>query len=876
MSSDGESDYDEEFESEPPRFYNVEVSSAMQNCRCFNDVPLDSDKCIKVIMDMLYLLYTGRASLSEDEATDLFLMSTKLMQSSNSKLRRLHYVLIKELAPKVEASYIASNSLMMDMKNPSDIIRRNALRTLFAVMDGDMYHSMDRTIVESINSKNPEVVNTALVTGIHLAAVNLDMAKKWANQVSQQRYDGGQTTYSKTALLHCIRTNDRLSAQRLMEDAQSGAVRAPLALALIVNVCAEQLKNILSKTGNHEEGAEFLKFINSMTQHHSELVWMQACQRIVSLPNLSDSEVSLCVSALGSRVLSHNPVTRFCAVAQLSELAKTHPLAVNTVSATMEPLVGDSHSGVATYAVIILLLTGSETSVNNLLTKLSQSGALKGMEDDFKLIMINSTLDLYKKFPQALEAITNFLFVALGEVQSPLLKQRVVDTMIYLSKTNPGTKETILTKLADCIDDCDFPAMTKRVLGHLSEEVPHCSNPRQYVRYIYNHCKLEQADIRAVAVRTLAKIAAKLPKLRAFIVPLIARCCTDEDDEVRDRAVFYTKLFRSNDSRLIEVHITEVAAQVASQRHAVAGGMAKTDATGRDAEGAGRTQKFEEIGAGHRSLPDKAAGLISPVALEGRDAMLQVDFFREQFGSPAKSCEPVALTEQDNEYAVSLIKHITSTHVILQFRILNTMEAGSFAQVTVNCDTAELEAEPKYSVPADLIPPGEVRYAYVVLEYEESVFPSGEVPCSISFSIVEEGETPDPANQEEFSMESFEMDISDFFRPLAVNFEEKWEAAEESGETAGTYELQSMKNLTVAVREIAAFYGLYVVDGVPEKVTAASHTLLMSGTAVNQELSLVLIKAKVFISTADAVVLQMAIRGADDALRDFITNALLS
>eukprot|EP00796_Vickermania_ingenoplastis_P004643 gene4643-3346_t len=879
--SSTDSEYDEEYEEEPPRFHNVELSSALQNCRVFNNVPLNVDGCMKAMMNLLYLLYSGRATLSEDEATEIFFMSTKLMQSTNIKLRRLHYVLIKELSPLVEARYIASNTLVVDMKNSSSIIRRNALRTLYAVLDTPMYHTMDRTIVECLNSGNPELVNTALVIGLHIATENIEIAKKWSTQLScsgRTQDDNHTGNACRAALLHAIRNNDRLSAQRLLKDARTGVIRAPLALAFIVNVCGDQLHQMFSKTGNIEDGEEFLKFIHSMTHHHNEMVVSQACQVLCTIPHLSESGAFSCVSRLTERLSSSSNVTRFTAAMLLSKMARLYPAAVGTASANLEARANDSQPGVATYAIIGLLLTGSEEEVVRLLSQLCSGNAFKAMDDDFKLVMINTTLDLHKKFPSSLEPIVNFLFLALTEVHSLVVKERIVDTMIHLSKKDAATKETILTKLADCIDDCDYPSMTKRVLAYLSEEVPQCAIPRRYVRYIYNHCKLEQAEIRAVAVRSLAKIAAKLPQLRSFILPLLARCCIDEDDEVRDRAVFYTKLFATKDDRLIERNISDIADEVAVQRTVVASRKVEetlaTSAKTADSVVAARVEGTAAAPSG------SAAGHMSAAVLEGRDALGLVAPLR-QLGAPVKSCEPVELTEADHEYAVRVIKHLTPTHVIFQFAIRNTMAEESFAHVTVACDLDELEAEPQFAIPAEVVAPGEVRYAYVVAQYTENAFPSGEVPCSIKFvmrEVGEEGLAVDEKDLEEFPMESFELDIADYFKPLSLdhNFEERWEAAAEAGETAGTYELPSMRNLTVAVKEIANFFGLHVLGGIPEKVTAASHTLRMSGTAANTERSVLLMKAKVFISTTGSVVLQMVMRGGDDDLREFLTNALLS
>lgn len=869
--------YDEE--SEIPRFDQVEKSSALQNCKVFNNAPINVDECTKAMVDLLYLIYTGRAELTEDEATDVFFMSTKLMQCSNVKLRRLHYILIKELSPLVEASYVAFNSIMSDMKNSSELIRRNALRVLLSVTDPSMLHNLDRTIAECINSKNAEMVNSALVTGIHLARMNPEVPKKWSNQLAQQRPDAGLSHYSRVALLHSIRTNDRLSAQRLLDDVKNGVVRTPLAICLIVNICAGQLQHALSrKDSNMESEGALLKFVVSMTHHHNELIAVEACRAICSLPNLTDKDVAPAATTLGSRLNAYNIVTRFTSMSLLYQLAMSHPDEVRKLSGTLESFIGDSHRGVSTLVILTLLLIGSEDSVTRLLTQLSVAGALKGLDDNFKILIVEATLNLHRKFPNGLEAISNFLFAALGEVHSGYQKQRIVDTMIELSKADAASKESILTKLADSIDDCDYPAMTKRVLAHMADEVPHSATPRKYIRYIYNHCQLEQADIRAVAVRTLAKIAAKLPALRGLILPLLSRCYNDEDDEVRDRSLFYSKLLRTKDERLISTHIIDVADQVAQQRRV------KLTAPQLRSSDPASAAAASGVGSPTADLDGSSSATgLSGAQVQARDALCHIAPLRE-LGAVAKTCKPELLTDTDNEYVVTVFRHYTAKNIILQFSVHNTMDVESFASVSITCDTSELEeggAEPKFTIPIPHVLPGQTGYAYMVLEYDSTDgFPYGEVPCTIHFAIADgEDELPTDVSLEEVPIGSFSVDLSDYLKQLVMTagaFEKKWEAIGEGEETAGVYELQSMRNLTDAVHEVASFFGLYVVGGVPEVVTTASHVLQMSGSVVDAKESTLLISAKSYISTTNAVVLQLVIRGADEGTRTFLSNALMS
>ena len=86
-------------------------------------------------------------------------------------------------------------------------------------------------------------------------------------------------------------------------------------------------------------------------------------------------------------------------------------------------------------------------------------------------------------------------------------------------------------------------------MNFLASEGPYSKNPSSYIRFIYNRVNLEKAVIRAAAVNSLAAFAHKVPSLRASITLLLRKCLTDSDDEVRERAHFYIRIFEIQESK---------------------------------------------------------------------------------------------------------------------------------------------------------------------------------------------------------------------------------------------------------------------------------------------------------------------------------------
>ncbi|KAK7195025.1 Coatomer subunit gamma [Novymonas esmeraldas] len=861
---EGGARYDEDEEEEVLPFDGLDKAAALQECRIFNKIPLDEDGSVRAMTQVLYLISTG-VRLTEAEATDVFFMSTKLMQSNYPKLRRLQYILMKELSPQVEQSFIASNALMTDIKKKGDSDKSSAIRALYAIMDSSMYNSMDRTIVECMTSRNPSVVTAALVTGVHMSGTLPDMPRKWATQLTEVLRDRSKAQYPAIALLHRIRNNDRLSVDRLIEDAQAGRVRSSLAVCLIIKMCTELMQDDFASS------LEIYKFVTSML-HRSDMIAFEAAKSVASLRNVPDKELTPVVTVLQLYLSSQNPVLRFAAVYLISRISTTHPAAVVPINAEMEALALDSNRVIATLAITSLLKTGTESTIVRMLTQLSSGTYMNELGDELKLTIVDAMRVLNAKFPNKYETLLAFLFRALSDEGSSALKQSVVDAMLDISKSNPSSNEVVLTHLAEFIDDCEFSQITKRVLMHLGEGVPQCSNPRRFVRYVYNHATLEKPDVRAVAVTTLAKVAASVPSLRRSIVALLKRSCSDSDDEVRDRAVLYTKLFLRNDEALVRTYVSEVAAAVSQHRHTMRDARKRASVDG----AIGGTTPADIMAAISASAGHAGAPGLSAAVLQARDAMRHVKQLRE-LGEPAKSSEPALITEADNEYVVAVMKHVYPEHVVLQFRVKNMMDGMVFKRVLVVTNTEELEVQPLYAIPIETIRPGETQYGYVVLQYAPSEFPSGTVATVFRFAMADDADDADGEDQDEYPMESFDVDISDFIAPTqldSADMDAKW-AEHEGDETAGTFALHSMKNLTEAAQQLAGFFGMYVEGGVPEKITTTSHVLKMAGVLTDDDRTQVLVQAKVFIATDNRVALHLALRGGSADVREYLANVLL-
>jgi coatomer protein complex subunit gamma len=82
----------------------------------------------------MYLMNEGE-ELTEAESTDVFFKITKLFQSNDVNLRRMVYLILKELNVKDTEVFIVVSSLQRDISGNVDLFRGNAIRVLARILD---------------------------------------------------------------------------------------------------------------------------------------------------------------------------------------------------------------------------------------------------------------------------------------------------------------------------------------------------------------------------------------------------------------------------------------------------------------------------------------------------------------------------------------------------------------------------------------------------------------------------------------------------------------------------------------------------------------------------------------------------------------------
>ncbi|KAL2650491.1 hypothetical protein R1flu_018619 [Riccia fluitans] len=869
-------DDDREDDSDLSPFFGIEKGAVLQEARVFNEPQLDARRCAQVITKLLYLLNQGE-TFTKMEATEVFFAVTKLFQSKDIGLRRMVYLIIKEISPSADEVIIVTSSLMKDMNSRTDLYRANAIRVLCRITDGGLLGQIERYLKQAVVDKNPVVSSAALVSGFHLLQSNPDIVKRWSNEVQEAvQSKASLVQFHALALLHQIRQNDRLAVSKLVTSLTRGAVRSPLAQCLLIRYTCQVIEET---SGNAQAGDRpFYDYLEGCLRHKAEMVIYEAAKAITEMTGVTSRELTPAITVLQLFLSSSKPVLRFAAVRTLNKVAMTHPAAVMNCNIDMESLISDQNRSIATLAITTLLKTGNESSVDRLMKQITNF--MSDIADEFKIVVVEAIRSLCLKFPQKYRVLMNFLSNILREEGGFDYKMAIVDSILILIREIPEAKESGLSHLCEFIEDCEFTYLSTQILHLLGNEGPKTADPSKYIRYIYNRVVLENATVRASAVSALAKFGAAVESLQPRILVLIRRCLYDNDDEVRDRATLYYNylkkggeeqkhLFDGLDVPLVNMEQSLQSYEASERRFDIS-------AVSRETKHQPMLEKktpASKKAAKEATQKGIANGHLTTSASDAYEKLLNSIPEFAGFGKLFKSSPLVELTEAETEYAVNCVKHIYPEYVVLQFNCTNTIKEQLLEDVSVVVDTSEAEEfDQVASRKLGSMPYGAPGQAFVAFQKPEGVLSVGKFSNILKFRVKEvdpnTGDCEDEGYDDEYQLEDLEVTAADYIlKTVITNFRGAWEAIDAENEKVDEYVIGVRESLQEAVQAVTTILGMQPCEGtesVPSN--ARSHTCLLSGQFIGG--AQVLVRLQFGIDAQKQVAMKLTVRSDDPSVCD--------
>lgn len=801
------------------------LTSVLHETRAFHETPVDAPKCSRLITELIYLLGQG-STIGETEQNDLFFAFMKLFQSQNSRLRRMVFLLLKDMSEGASSVFMVTNSLSKDMQSKNDCYRANAIR-VSSILDTGTVAQIERYLKAAVVDKSPFVATAALACGSALINTNPEMIRRWVNEVGEALGSKhAMVQFHGLGLMHELKKQDRLALQKLICGLASGqqggpvGTRSPQVECLLVEYATRM---ILTENDSHVIRV-LLTFLDSSLRNRSEAVNFEAARALCLLAQKETNQSGSRILNAGTTMVmgvdfmhaitvlqialgSSKPVNRLASLRTLNTLSKSRPTVVAKCNVDIEPLLCDDNRNIATLALTVLLKTAQESSVEKLVKQIGNF--MTDLTDIYKLDVVNAVRSLCASYPDKFPSMLGFLSSALREEGSQEVKQAVAAAMISISDTIPEALEQALLSLCEFIEDCEFPNLCCTILAFLTDKIVGTGCPARYIRFVYNRLILENATVRAAAIESLTRIAVKRPELKENIIVLLENASCDTDDEVRDRLSLYIDLL-DEDSRSTragsEVYIESVlsdnltfsvdALYEALEQHVTDPSTSSQpfDILSVPDDSAYRIVLRErEASAAALSVAITASVPANPTPASSTSfgsiaprpdlhATLRAIIDPDVLGPVQHISRPQYLTEAEAEYTVQIIKHVFKIFTVFEFVVSNTVEGVVLANVQVNLGNVDSSLwKEEGSLPITTVAYGEESSAFTVLA-RKSLFPTGTFSASLHFLQREDG---DPVGfPDDFPIDHVKILMSDFIspRPLPVGqFTHAWEALGSKG-----------------------------------------------------------------------------------------------
>ncbi|KAG6846078.1 hypothetical protein H0H87_006442 [Tephrocybe sp. NHM501043] len=918
-----------EEESGLSSYYNNKTT-IIQEARVFNESPISPRKCRALLTRIVYLLYVGE-TFGSQEATTLFFGTSKLFQHKDSALRQAVYLAIKELAVSADDVIMVTASIMKDMQPNSEVIyRSNAIRALSRIIDPSMAQGVERFFKAAIVDRNPITASAALVSAYHLFPFAKDVVKRWANETqeavntrsSSSFFDstansrgGGylgfgsapqpttQNTittssycvqYHAIGLLYLMRQQDRMAVTKMIQQYTGGKSGAGTVLKNPMSIC--MLIRYTAKVMEDDPNLQrpMLEYIDGWLRHKSDMVNYEAARVICEMKNVSAQQLSKAISVLQLFLSSPKPVLKFAATRTLAALALTQPASVATCNVDLEALIADPNRSIATYAITTLLKTGNEASVDRLMKQIT--GFMAEITDEFKVIIVDAIRSLCLKFPAKHASMLTFLSGVLRDEGGYDFKRAVVEAMFDMVKFIADAKEQALSHLCEFIEDCEFTKLSVRILHLLGMEGPKSPQPAKYIRFIYNRVVLENATVRAAAVASLAKFGVNSidGALRKSISVLLNRCLDDVDDEVRDRAALYLKVFK--EKQLAETYVKEesvfslaalesklvayVKDPSASTQPFDASSVPKISRS-QAAQEAARPSTLETISAPATKVSDAPP---PPSAAEKQSAYAQQLAEVPEFASYGlvqnSSATPTQLTESETEYQVSCVKHIFTDHVVFQFNVSNTLPDTVLENVSVimQDQMEEPSLTEDFIIPLPSLTSSTSPSIIYVSFTKSEPYPIGSFACTLKFLSKEldpsTGQPEEDGYEDEYQVEEIELVAPDYIIPNYVTFGAEWDRLRTSPSVTGTFALSAaIKDIKDACESIIEVLKMEPLGGSETPTSTSVHTLQLSGLVAGGG-GKVVVRCRMTFSQGAGVTLELGVRAEKQEACDLVVAAI--
>ena len=807
-----------------PRFDDLRKDLTLQNASIFNEKNVQSEQCIEILINLIYLLNKGE-KFSEKEKESIFFSATKLLHNANPILRRIIFLFVKHLN-WWQSSFILTGSLITELNGDDDLIKPNCFRLLGQITDASSVNVVERLLKEAINNKNHEVASSALCCTLFMSLKGFGIAKSWINEISEKLNSSlseeNLLTFHTLLLLKEIKKNDKLFLikifSRIAETSGSRSHRSQFAICQLIRYVTD----LLLKADLEESTKKtFHIFLQMSLYRLEESIKIEAARSIMIIPNISASIRQETIATLCELISSSNKIVRFAALKTLDKHIDgfAQNVAVD-IFLELEKIIEDSgtNSSIKSYAFSIFLKISKGLSDYRLekmfKTFIEQYTKFK---EDFKKKLNNISKNISRENPTKNKLYYDFFCSVFKLDAGPQTKLEILDALIWFIYNDKDLKLQTIFFLAESLFDCQYDVLKIRIINLLGKECELVNNKSKLVRYIYNQLLLEFPAVRASAISALGEIGFKENNLRDIIISLIENCLNDDDNEVRERAFMISKALKAvkdkkkedqqlinfvfpqkvkNPSPVEELNIDLIQLVLNSEKE----NLLKSDDICQELVSIlNDTEKISEILIKDKEeLKKKEKKEKKRLGLDVSERKKSEDdyattMFTKIYGPPKVITPYKKLTDQSAEYLTKYRKIVHDKIVVMDFEITNTIEFQIINDVSLDMQMLNYEGfdlDKTEIIPIKSLKTNESGHLYFkLLKNKDSIYSNCSFNCTLKFDLQELDVKGNPHGipvKETYKLDKpVEVCYADYYiknsKVNLENFAEFWKQAEKSG-----------------------------------------------------------------------------------------------
>ena len=804
-----------------PRFDDLRKDLTLQNASIFNEKNVQSEQCIEILINLIYLLNKGE-KFSEKEKESIFFSATKLLHNANPILRRIIFLFVKHLN-WWQSSFILTGSLITELNGDDDLIKPNCFRLLGQITDASSVNVVERLLKEAINNKNHEVASSALCCTLFMSLKGFGIAKSWINEISEKLNSSlseeNLLTFHTLLLLKEIKKNDKLFLikifSRIAETSGSRSHRSQFAICQLIRYVTD----LLLKADLEESTKKtFHTFLQMSLYRLEESIKIEAARSIMIIPNISASIRQETIATLCELISSSNKIVRFAALKTLDKHIDgfAQNVAVD-IFLELEKIIEDSgtNSSIKSYAFSIFLKISKGLSDYRLekmfKTFIEQYTKFK---EDFKKKLINISKNISRENPTKNKLYYDFFCSVFKLDAGPQTKLEILDALIWFIYNDKDLKLQTIFFLAESLFDCQYDVLKIRIINLLGKECELVNNKSKLVRYIYNQLLLEFPAVRASAISALGEIGFKENNLRDIIISLIENCLNDDDNEVRERAFMISKALKAvkdkkkeeeqlvnfvfpqkvkNPSPVEELNIDLIQLVLNSEKE----NLLKSDDICQELVSIlNDTEKISEILIKDKEelkkKEKKRLGMDVSERKKSEDDYATT-MFTKIYGPPKVITPYKKLTDQSAEYLTKYRKIVHDKIVVMDFEITNTIEFQIINDISLDMQMLNYEGfdlDKTEIIPIKSLKTNESGHLYFkLLKNKDSIYSNCSFNCTLKFDLQELDVKGNPHGipvKETYKLDKpVEVCYADYYiknsKVNLDNFAEFWKQAEKSG-----------------------------------------------------------------------------------------------